>query len=386
MNLLTISTPRLRRRFSSVLFAWLLCVTIQGQSLWAPSLDQLAFQTMRNHGVPGLAVGVVKSGRVYAKGFGNTALHDWERVTIRSRFFLASITKTFTAVAIMQLVEKRKIGIDNQVTHYLPYFKLADQRYGQITIRHLLTHTSGLEFIEENPFERKAANSNEALELHIRALASLRLSAAPGSKFEYSNEGYDILGDVIAKVSGITYEEYVHRNIFVPLRMLNSTVLINSKIPTRYYSDEKGSIVVNDKVPYSRAFAPSSTLESNVEDMSHWIIACLNKGFFRGRRILKSSSFDEMWKLPIEQDRQGEFPIGGRMGGGWFRWNYRGHQIVGHGGAELGFNSFLAIAPDDRIGVIILGNLYPAKVNYSPTGTYYASDLAKAVLDTIAFK
>lgn len=363
--------------FSFVVFAQ------KNDSVLRTRLEPLIEKKMRENGIPGLAVGVVKNGKViFAKGFGTTKITGGDPVTTRTVFNLASITKNFTATAVMQLVEQGKINLDARVTEYLPYFRLKDEGYKQITIRHLMTHTSGLEFIEENPFERKAGYDAGALEKHIRELSSLTLASVPGEKYEYSNEGYDILGDVIAKVSKMSYEEYISRNILEPLRMKTSTVSVSETIPPRYFSDETGKITVNDKVPFNRAFAPSSALDSDVDDMNRWMIACLNRGTLDGKRILKSSSYDEMWKLPVEAaEADKQFPIFGKMGGGWFRWNYKGHQIVGHGGAELGFNSFIALAPNDSVGVIVLGNLYPAKVNYSPTGTYYTADISKAVMD-----
>jgi CubicO group peptidase (beta-lactamase class C family) len=346
-------------------------------------LEPIIERTMRENRIPGLAIGVVKDGRViYAKGFGATKPDNKQPITTQSVFNLASITKLFTATAIMQLVEQGKINLDARVTEYLPYFKLKDERFGQITIRHLLNHTSGLGFIEENPFERKADFDAGALERHICAMENLTLESAPGEKYEYSNEGFDILGDVIAKVSKSAYEDYIERNIFEPLEMKNSTVLVSREIPPRYFSDEEGKTNINEKVPFNRAFAPSSALNSNIDDMNRWMLACLNRGTLAGKQILKAMSYDAMWGLSVKSENGNrEFPRGGQMGGGWFRWNYKNHQIVGHGGAELGFNSFVALAPNDSVGVVVLGNLYPAKANYLPSGTYYCADIAKAVMD-----
>jgi CubicO group peptidase (beta-lactamase class C family) len=376
----------LRRVYLTILFLLIMSVPAafsqKKQSTLQKSLEPVIERVMRENAIPGLAVGIVQDGEViWAKGFGAAKPGAKQAISAQSDFYLASITKLFTATAVMQLVEQNKVNLDDRVTGYLPYFKLKDERYKQITVRHLLNHTSGLGFIEENPFERKADYDPGALERHIRALENLTLNSAPGEKYEYSNEGFDILGDIIAKVSKSTYEDYIERHILKPLKMKNSTVLVSRQIPPRYFSDERGKINVNQKVPYNRAFAPSSALSSNVDDMNRWMIASLNRGALEGKRILQPASYDAMWKLPVQTEGAKEFPVGGRMGGGWFRWNYKNHQIVGHGGAELGFNSFLALAPNNSIGVVVLGNLYPAKANYSPGGTYYCADIAKAVLD-----
>lgn len=356
-----------------------------GKSVLQTRLEPMIEKTMREKQIPGLAIGVVQNGKlIYAKGFGAVKPNGNQPITTRTVFNLASITKLFTATAVMQLAERGKINLDDRVTAYLPYFKLKDERYKQITVRHLLTHTSGLGFIEENPFERKADYAADALERHIRGLESLSLKSAPGEKFQYSNEGFDILGHIIAKVSKSAYEDYIRQNILEPLGMKNSTVLVSRKIPPRYFSDEAGKIIVNETVPFSRAFAPNSALDSNADNMIRWMLASLNRGTLDGKQILKKSSYDVMWKLPVKSGDGGEeFPNGGQMGGGWFRWNYKNHQIVGHGGAELGFNSFLVLAPNESVGVVVLGNLYPAKANYLPNGTYYCADIAKAVLDLI---
>lgn len=379
----------MKKTFQTALFLLFVgALTIFAQNskvILQTQVESIIERTMRENGIPGLALGVVQNGRiVYAKGFGAATPNNKQPITTQSVFNLASITKLFTATAIMQLVERGKINLDARVTEFLPYFKLKDERFKQITVRHLLDHTSGLGFIEENPFERKADFHAGALERHVRAMENLTLESAPGEKYEYSNEGFDILGDIIAKSSKSAYEDYIKRNILEPLGMKNSTVLVSSKIPSRYFSDEEGKININENVPFNRAFAPSSALNSNIDDMNRWMLACLNRGMLAGKRHLKASSYNVMWRLPVKPaNGNKEFPKGGKMGGGWYRWNYKNYQIVGHGGAELGFNSFTALAPDNSIGVIVIGNLYPAQANYSPAGTYYCADIAKAVLDLI---
>ena len=130
----------------------------------------------------------------------------------------------------MQLVEQGKIDLDDPVVDYLPYFELADDRYGTITIRELLTHTSGLPDVEDFGYDNPAYDV-EALDRYVRSLTDTSLIAAPGEGFSYSDMGFDILGDVVATVSGQPFEEYVQENIFDPLGMENTTFLPDETYP-----------------------------------------------------------------------------------------------------------------------------------------------------------
>lgn len=361
----------------------------KSNSILKTRVESMIGKKMGEHGIPGLAIGIVKNGRVvYAKGFGVAKAGGDSPVTTRSIFHMASVTKLFTATAVMQLAERGKIKLDTRVIDYLPYFRMKDGRYRQITIRQLLTHTSGIPFIEENPFELKPEYDAGALERHVRALSGFELSFAPGEKTEYSNYGYDVLGDIIAKVAGETYEDYVKQNVLQPLGMKSSTLLVREvpakSLLTPHFSDEAGKVAVTDKFPYTRAFAPSADLYSNVEDMMRWAIASLNKGVIGRRRILKTETYNLMWRQPANPttDENG-FMLSKKIGFAWWSWNYRGRLLVGHGGADLGFNSFILLAPDEKAGVVVMGNLYPAKENYLPTGQYYVTDIAKSVMQLL---
>jgi CubicO group peptidase (beta-lactamase class C family) len=344
---------------------------------------------MARHGTPGLAIGIVADGRVvYARAFGSMALGSVEPVTTKSLFHLASVTKLFTALAAMQLEQAGKLDLDAPVVRYLPYFRMDDHRFGDITVRHLLQHRAGIPFVEEDPFSLKPVFDDKAIERHVRDLAQQKLDFAPGAKFEYSNYGYDVLGDVIAKASGQSFESYVKQHVLRPAGMADSTLLLREtdagRIPKPYYADQQGQIAKASMLPYTRAFTPSSNLYASVDDMNRWMLAVLrtqDPAWSRGGPFSRNA-LDQLWQLPVAPGAT-QFPVGGQMGQGWFRWNYRGRQLVGHGGADLGFNSFVALAPQQRIGVVVMGNLYPAKANYSPEGTYYTADIAKAVLDRI---
>src|ERR1043166_4055777 len=176
--------------------------------------------------LPGMAIGVVKNGKlIYARGFGVSKLGTNAAITSRSLFHMASVTKTFVATAIMQLSEQGKIDLDAPLTKYLPYFKMNDERYRQIKIRQMLSHTSGIPDTVNYHWDKPEYDAG-ALERFVRSIADQQLVFAPGDKFAYSNTAYEILGDVIAKVSGESFEDYVQHQILTPLGMKDSTLLV----------------------------------------------------------------------------------------------------------------------------------------------------------------
>jgi CubicO group peptidase (beta-lactamase class C family) len=152
--------------------------------------------------LPGLAIGVVKSGRlIYAQGFGVNKIGGTSPIRSRSIFHMASVTKTFVGTAVMQLVESGKIDLEAPLIRYLPYFRLADERYRAITIRQMLSHSSGIPDVNDYHWDKPEFDDG-ALERYVRSLAAKKLTFPPGAKFGYSNPAYETLGDVIAKVSG----------------------------------------------------------------------------------------------------------------------------------------------------------------------------------------
>ncbi len=190
-------------------------------------IEALVEQIMQKYSIPGLALGIVKDGHpIYAKGFGVAEVGSDRPVTSRSIFHTASVNKTVVATAIMQLVEAGKIDLDSLMTDYLPYFSMADRRYANMTVRQVLSHRAGIPNVDNATLEaefRAPRYDDAALEEYVRNLSDTSLLFAPGEDFSYSYPGFDVLGDVIAKASGESFEEYVQDNIFSPLAMGDTT-------------------------------------------------------------------------------------------------------------------------------------------------------------------
>jgi CubicO group peptidase (beta-lactamase class C family) len=307
-------------------------------------------------GLAGLAIGIVKAGElVYAQGFGVRNLDTQEPVTPRSLFHLASISKTFVATAIVQLVEQGEIALDVPVITYLPYFQLQDSRYQAITFRQMLNHTSGMAH-ELGDYQWHAPEDDEeALERYVRSLADEELIAAPGEKYGYSNIAFDVLGDVIAKVSGQPFEAYMKAHLLEPLAMHDSTFLRREVAPDLAVTPHFGAPlrVLPGIYPYHRAHGPSGMLHSSVAEMSQWAIANLNRGRFQSRQIIQPESHALLWRPTVPTGDEG---WGEAVGLSWFFGKQRGHPIIHHGGSDPGFGAQLVFVPTADAAVVVLTN------------------------------
>lgn len=316
-------------------------------------LEPIIQQAMAQGEIPGFAIAIVQNQKiVYAAGFGVKNLtRPNDKITPESLFHMASITKPFVATSIMQLVEQGRIELDAPLVKYLPYFRMKDERYKAITIRQMLTHTSGMPDVEDYEWN-KPQYDDGALERYVRSLQPLSLIAAPGTRFQYSNMAYEILGDVIAKVSGQSFEDYVRLHILEPLGMSHSTLFMKQADPQHLTSphiiNASYEAAVSPVFPYNRIHSPSSTLYSSVLDMARWAMANMNRGELNGKRILKAATYDVMWKPAGEQWSQ--------IGISWFLRKHRDHQMIGHSGGDTGFRSNLMMLPAEGIAVVMMSN------------------------------
>jgi CubicO group peptidase (beta-lactamase class C family) len=336
------------------------------QDRFKRDLEPIIESVMAQQNIPGLAVAVVKDGKVvYARGFGVKSLKDrGEKVTERSLFHMASVTKPFVATAVMELAEQGKLDIDSPVVKYLPHFRMKDERYRSITVRQMLGHASGMPDVEDYEWE-KTQYDEGALERYVRSLGGKSLIADPGTLFRYSNMAFEVLGDLVAKVSGKSFEDYVEAHILKPLGMKDSTLLVKKADPklltTPHVMGESFEVSVSKVFPYNRMHGPSSTLYSNVLDMSRWAIANMNRGELDGKRILKASTYDVMWKL-------GDVP-GARAGLSWFIGKRQSvedpakeYMTIYHSGRDTGFVSQLTMIPDRSVAVVMMINYDQAAI------------------------
>lgn len=355
-----------------------------GQNNLYHKIDSLILSKMKDNRIVGLSIGVVKDGELfYTKGYGYTSVDSLYKVTEHTVFHTASITKVFTASAIMQFVERGEIKLEDKLTDHLPDFKMKDLRYQKITIEHLVNHSSGL------PWEHKFKNSlndSTALGQFVKGLKKEKLKFAPGEKFDgttYSNVGYSILGLIIQRKAGMPFDKYLQKYVLEPNQMMNSYFnhkLIQQEIKAEpiVLSGKSKEVerfnlygVVKDVNPvvkypniplvrrstYGRTIehAPNTGLISSASDLSGWIIDLLkiySNSSNQLNTFLSQNTLMDMWSLKrsIENKKTS-------IGLGW--WRYADSPFgdyVHHPGREPGFSSVLMIYPKRKMGITILCN------------------------------
>lgn len=312
---------------------------------------------MRENRIPGISVGIVLAGEtVYTRGFGVKNIENGEPVTSKSMFHSASISKTFVTNSLLQLQERGYIDINEHVIVYLPYLELKDEGYKKITIKQMMSHLSGMPDVYDYEWE-KPQYGEDALEKYVRSISNLELLWEPGARYSYSNLAYEILGDVIAKASGMSFEAYIKENILLPLGMKNSSFLINdvsvnNMTSPHVLSLENGyNAAVNPFYPYNRIHGPSSTLWSNVEELCRYAIANLNRGCFESFNLLQNDSYNMMWKPYVETNRAGT-----NMGLSWFMKQYKGVELIFHTGGDTGYTSNLVLIPSKNAALAFYCN------------------------------
>lgn len=316
-------------------------------------IDAYLESRMRAANIPGLALGVVRGDQiVYLKGYG-VAGPDGRAVTAQTPFILGSTSKSFTALAVMQLVEAGQIDLEAPVTQYLPWFRTDDPAASaRITVRHLLNQDSGLpveagrrDFVDDS---RRPA----ALETGVRQLAAVTLSHPPGQAFEYANENYTTLGQIIQAVSGHSYEEAIRSQIFAPLQMNHSAAALDDAAVREVASGHRywfGWPAAFD-APYPRGMTPAGFLISSAEDMTHYLIAQLNGGAYRGRRVLSAPGLATLHAPGARLSASSWY------GMGWIVRGQPGALRIEHNGDTSNFHSNMLLLPDQKIGIVILVN------------------------------
>jgi len=298
--------------------------------------------------MPGLALAIVKGDDVvYLKGYGR-ADRSGRPVTPQTPFVIGSITKPFTALGIMQLVEAGKVDLDAPVQRYLPWFRVADPSASKlITVRQLLHQTSGIS--QESTLETwNWGNDDDAMERHVRLLAHAPLLGPPGRTFAYANANYTTLGVIIQAVSGESYEDYVRDHIFAPLDMRHSYVSLEEAEQHGLAAGHRWlfGFPVAVRLPSSRANLPAGFLISGAEDMAHFAIAQMNGGQYLGRSILSPAGIALTHAQPAPK----------AYGMGWETTRLDGHVLVNHDGGTANYQASLFFDPEARVGVFIAAN------------------------------
>jgi CubicO group peptidase (beta-lactamase class C family) len=350
-------------RFKLIPLFIILIFTLQASAQQPDKVDEFILAEMQRQKIPGLALAVVKDGKVIkAKGYGFANVEHQVPVKPETVFQSGSTGKQFTATAVLMLAEEGKLSLDDKISKY---FTDAPDAWKEITVRNLLSHTSGTtDYPKDFDFRRDYTE----VELVKRA-AQIPLAFRPGEKWSYSNLGYVLLGILIHKVSGQFYGDFLQERVFKPLGMTTTRIINEADIvPNRAagYRLVKGELKNQEWVSPTMNTTADGSLYFTILDLIKWDAALYTD------KLLKRASLEMMW-TPIKLN-DGSVNKG-NYGFGWSINNTNGHKVIEHGGSWQGFRANISRYVDDRMTVIILANLasaQPEKLSHQVAGLYIA--------------
>lgn len=340
--------------FSGVLLA-------QTPSFITDSLDRYIERGMKQWQIPGLAIAVVKDGKtVVMKGYGVREWGKTEKVDENTLFIIASNSKLFTGTAMAMLENERKISLNDKVVKYIPWFKLYDSTSTQLAnIRDLLCHRIGLKTFQG---DFTFWDSNLPKDSIIWKMRYLKPHGEFRQDYGYCNSAFLVAGEILHKVTGTTWEDFIQRNILAPIGMNNTymkTAGLSGRNNIAFPHNNLFSSIT--RIPFDQVdnLGPATSMVSNVRDLSKWLILQLDSGRFEGRRILP-------WVV-LQKTRDGNILTGTRKstafpthfrayGLGLYMTDYNGTQLYWHTGGAFGQVTNVCFVPEENLGITILTN------------------------------
>ena len=357
-------------RFKPAFVLLLFVVTCFGQNGSTGAIDDYVKAEMAKQKIPGFALAIVKNGEiVLTKGYGLSNVEHQVPVKPETIFQSGSVGKQFTATAIMMLVQEGKVKLDEKISTYLGE---VPEAWKEMTVRHLLTHTSGMtDYPDDFDFRRDYTED----ELLKRAQA-IQPAFKPGEKWQYSNIAYLTLGILIHKVTGQFYGDFLQDRVFKPLGMTSTRIISEADIiPNRAagYRIEKDQLKNQNWVSPTLNTTADGALYFNVLDMAKWDAALY------GETLLKQTSLQQMWtRVTLNNKKTSDY------GFGWGVTQINGHRLIEHGGAWQGFTTYIGRYIDDKVTVIALDNLAganPGKIARHVAALYNANLGRRAIPD-----
>ena len=349
-----------------LLLLLLLSLTCFAQDGVATKVEEYIRSEMVSQQIPGVSLAVIRNGEiVLARGYGLANIEHQVPVKPETIFQSGSMGKQFTATAVMMLVEEGKLSLDDKITKY---FTDTPAAWNNITVRHLLTHTSGMTDYPRD-FDLRLDYTEDEL---VQWIKTIPLAFEPGAKWSYSNLAYVMLGVLIHKVSGKFYGDFLQERVFKPLGMTTARVISETDI---VLNRAAGYRLVNGQLKNQEWVSPSlnttadGALYLTVYDMAKWDAALY------GEKLLKRTSLEEMWTPVKLNDGKTH-----GYGFGWALGEVRGHRFVEHGGAWQGFKAQISRYVDDKLTVVVFANQIsanPAKIAHGVAGLFNA-ELAPA--------
>lgn len=321
-------------------------------NLSSDAIDLIANDALAMFNVPGLAVGLVIDDHILiTRGYGSRNINEDLPVTERTLFSIGSCSKAFTALMLGQLVDEGKVALDDPVKKYIPEFSLLDQETAKrLTIRDLLAHRTGIARHDAIWVYSEISRPGViALLPHLEQVCGL------GKEFQYNSFMYTIAGIVIERVAGRSWEQELSDRLLKPLGMTDTNASLEDLQKSADHSLPHAEIErVVTVIPFRNILAlnPAGGVNSTIKDMAKWVRLQLSDG----KTIIKSRTLKELhtMQIPIFATSYDISPLGYSLG--WFIGEFRGHDLIGHGGNIDGFSSEVCFLPKERIGLVILTN------------------------------
>lgn len=331
-----------------------------GQNHAFYEIDSIATVHLKKDKIVGLSIGIVKDNEIfYTKGYGTKTIGENLSVDSSTNFLTCSISKLFTATAILQLIEQGKLKLDDKLIDIVPEFKMKDERYKDITVYHLLTHTAGVNnYFRDNFISPK--NDSLALTEFALKLKNKKLKFAPGvdlSHKTYSNSGYNLLGLIIERVSGTTFSNYMDENLLHPLGMDKSSFFIDSISENRRSTPHKkgwifGKIKKSNYYPDIPQDKHCGNLNSCSIDLCKWMLHNLEIYNTKETGLISASTQSTMWTT---QEKIKGYSTS--IGLGWWIVESKEYgTYLFHVGNDPGFSGTLIISPQNNFGIVVLSN------------------------------
>jgi CubicO group peptidase (beta-lactamase class C family) len=328
-----------------------------------PRLETALETLVKESGVPGAAVAIVKDGQVvYMKGFGVRQSGTNEAVDLETVFQLASCSKPMTSTAVASLASKHSLSFDDPVVKYLPEFRLKDDWITQhATFRDMLAHHSGLpgfagDLLEELGFDRLTI---------IQQLQFLPQDYDFRVGYAYTNYGYTVGGEAAARAAGLSYEDMMEREIFKPLGMKSTSARFSDfeRHPNHAHTHILKAGKASPTVRNADAQAPAGGVSSSIRDMSQWAKFHLDAGAYQGKQLIASEALEQTYRIhSLTKNNPGDFSGKGYYGMGWgVSYDDKGRYRLSHSGAfSKGARSVVNLIPQEKLGVVVLANAFPS--------------------------
>ncbi len=340
----------------------------QAQSLNTLEIDRLVNDAMKRHSVPGMGLAVVMNGKVvYTKGYGVRDTKTNAAVNADTLFAIGSVSKSFTSLGAMQLVDAGKLSLTTKVNTVLPNLKFSDAQKGaQLNLENILSHTSGMDRADDLWYFDKTIKTRQDM---LNTVAKIPFNQPIGTTWQYCNQNFVIAGAMLEKTTGKTWEEYTKQNIFAPLGMKRSVFENEDALKDGNYA-QGFQLAFNgvDAVPaFDRMViaGPAGSIISSASDMAQYAALQLSNGTWNGKQIVSKNALETMHNNHVKISDAlltipgTAFPSYGLA---WFGAEYRGVKVVEHGGNIDGFSAKVELVPSKGLGVVLLTNLNGANV------------------------